>query len=80
MRSERKRYLAAFLIELLVYGALVTGYFFLVLHFLAHHLPALHERSKAWYAVVSLALILVQGAVLEIVTTSLVRFIRARIR
>ncbi len=79
MRREPKRRLKAFVIELLIYSGLVTAYFFLVLHFLAHHLPGLYDRSKGLYAVVSLLLIVGQGVLLEAVTSALMRFIRARL-
>ena len=42
MKAETSTTLRAFLIELAVYAVLVTGYFFLVLHFLSGWLQELH--------------------------------------
>jgi hypothetical protein len=66
--------LASFLLELGVYAALVTGYFFLVLHFLAGALRYLFTTNKVAYAFVALALIVGQGILLQTLTTHLLRF------
>lgn len=64
----------SFLLELVVYAGLVTGYFFLVLHFLGGALRMLYETNKTTYAVVALALIVGQGVLLEVLTSALLRF------
>jgi hypothetical protein len=61
-----------FAIEVLVYGALVLGYFFLVLRFLGEPLYDLYSNNLVLYAFVALALIVVQGAALEVVTSFLI--------
>lgn len=61
-----------FAIEVLVYGVLVLGYFFLVLRFLGRPLYDLYTNNLALYAFVALGLIVVQGAVLEVVTSFLI--------
>jgi hypothetical protein len=61
-----------FVIEVLVYSALVVAYFFLVLRFLADPLKDLFDNNLVVYAFVSLALIVVQGAVLEYITSFLI--------
>jgi hypothetical protein len=66
----------AFLIELIVYSALVTAYFFLVLHFLAHWINELEPRHIKIYAFVSIGLIVGQAVLLEIVTTWLMRWLQ----
>ncbi len=76
MRAETRRSLATIAIELALYAGLVTAYFFLVLHLLGGHLKALFDRTAAGYAVVSLALIVGQGIVLELVTSALMRRVR----
>jgi hypothetical protein len=63
----------AFLIELMVYSALIVAYFFLVLHFLADWINALEPRHIRVYALVSIGLIIGQAILLEIVTTWLMR-------
>jgi hypothetical protein len=59
-------------IEVLVYAILVVGYFFLVLRFLGEPLEGLYANNLTLYAFVALGLIVVQGAVLEIVTSFLI--------
>jgi len=76
MKKETKKTLWAFLIELAVYGFLVTGYFFLVLHFLSGWLQELHLHHVTTYALVAIALVIGQAVVLESVTTWLFRLLR----
>ena len=61
-----------FVIEVLIYGVLVVGYFILVLRLLAGLLNGLFEGNLALYAFVALGLIVAQGALLELVTSFLV--------
>ena len=77
MKADASKTLRAFLIELVVYAVLVTGYFFLVLHFLAGWLQNLHLHHVWYYALTSIALIIGQAVVLESVTTGLMRLLRA---
>jgi heme A synthase len=78
MKAEARRALFSFLIELLVYSVLVTGYFFLVLHLLGSWLFNLDKEHVRLYAIASVGLIVVQAVLLEWVTTLLLRFIRGR--
>ena len=66
---EIRRLIRGFTIELLIYAALVVAYFFLVLRFLGDPLERLFESHLAVYALVSLALIVAQGVLLEAVTS-----------
>jgi hypothetical protein len=74
--SARNASVGAFAIELAVYAVLVTGYFLLVLHFLGGALRNLYETNKTTYAIVTLALIVGQGVLLETVTTALLRVLQ----
>jgi hypothetical protein len=78
MKAEASRTLRAFLIELALYAVLVTGYFFLVLHFLSGWLQNLHLHHVKLYALIAIALIIGQAVVLESVTTWLLRLLRGR--
>jgi hypothetical protein len=78
MKADRAATLRAFLIELAVYAVLVTGYFFLVLHFLSDWLQDLHLHHVTVYALVAIALIIGQAVVLESVTTWIFRLLRGR--
>ena len=75
-KKEKITTLRAFLVELAVYAVFVTGYFFLVLHFLAGWLQELHLHHVKLYALIAIALIIGQAVVLESVTTWLMRFLR----
>jgi len=70
--------LGSFLMELAVYTVFVFVYFFLVLHFLGNWIKHLFDQNRTLYATVALALILVQGVVLEMLTTALLKLIRRR--
>ena len=80
MRPDVRHTLRSFLIELLVYGVLVVGYFFLVLHLLGNWLLGFFEHHCGLYAILALALIVCQGLVLEAVTTALLSLIKPRIK
>ena len=75
-KAERSHTFRALLIELPLYAALVVGYFFLVLVFLADWLGHLHANHTFLYAVVAIGLIIGQGVLLESVTTVLLRLLR----
>ena len=68
--------LRAFAVEIVIYAALVTAYFFAVLHFLGGWLVQLETQHIRVYAVVSLLLIIGQAVALEAVTTGLLRLLR----
>lgn len=73
MGSSRRRHLIrAFLIELLLYAVLVVIYFFAVLRWLGEPLVAIFRTNLPLYAIAALVLIVVQGVVLEMVTSFLV--------
>ena len=76
MKKETVKTLRAFLIELVIYAALVVGYFFLVLHFLGEGLHQLEIRHRYTYAGVAILLMIGQAVLLQNVTTLLLRLIR----
>jgi hypothetical protein len=78
MKAEASTTLRAFAIELIVYAMLVTGYFFLVLHYLSAWLQDLHLHHVKLYALVAIALIIGQAVLLENITTWLFRLLRGR--
>ena len=78
MKKETAKTLRAFALELLIYGILVTGYFFLVLHLLGDWLYGLEIRHRYTYATVAIMLIIGQAVLLESLTTFLIRLIRGR--
>jgi hypothetical protein len=77
MRNPRAMILIrSFAIEVLIYTALVIGYFVLVLRLLGEPLKKLFTDHLALYAFAALALIVVQGVVLEFLTSFLVNRLR----
>jgi hypothetical protein len=78
MNREAKGSLKSFLVELVVYAALVVGYFFLVQHFLADWIAHLFQGDRRIYAVAALALIVCQGIALEMLTAALFSLIKPR--
>jgi hypothetical protein len=64
------------IIELLVYGVLLVGYFFLVLRFLGGFLTDLFSNHIELYAFLGLGLIVVQAVILEALTSFLIRMLR----
>jgi hypothetical protein len=75
-KKERLRALRNVVIELAVYGGLVTIYALSVLQFLADPLARLYENNITLYAWVALALIVIQGVALEEVTSFLLNRLR----
>lgn len=65
-------------LELAIYGPLVTLYFFIVLRTANDWLTSLYTTSSTAFAVVSVLLIVGQGAMLEILTSWLLRRIGLR--
>ena len=77
MRNRRARMLIRnFAIEVLIYSVLVFGYFLLVLRLLGEPLKKLFTDHVTLYAFAALALIVVQGVVLEFLTSFLVSRLR----
>ncbi len=79
MRKPQAGSIKAFLTEIAIYAGLVVGYFFLVLHFLNDWLKSIFDWSKGYYAVVALLVIIIQGIVLETITTFLMKVIGSKI-
>ena len=76
MRREIRNTLKSFLVELAVYAALVTVYFFFVLHLLGGWLEGLFEHDRRFYAGLALLLIIAQGLLLETLTRALLGWIK----
>ena len=75
-KTEVRRTLRAFVVELLIYALLVTAYFFAVLHVLGGWLMRLATEHIHTYAIVAILLIIGQAVVLEAITTGLLRLLR----
>lgn len=71
-----KKLIRNFIIELIIYGVLVVGYFLIVLQFFNTFLLELFDDNLILYSVVALLLIIAQGVLLDYVTTFLVNQIK----
>jgi hypothetical protein len=69
-----------FLLELAVYACFVSVYFYLVLYFLSDWLKQVFVENKTLYAILALALIVVQGVLLEMLTSAIFRVIQRKAR
>jgi hypothetical protein len=70
-KGDLRALIRNFVIELVLYGALVLAYSFLVLRWLSEPLRDLFHSNLLVYALLSLGLIVAQGAVLDSVTSFL---------
>lgn len=78
--SRKFKSVGFFLAELGIYTGFVVGYFFLVLHLMGDWIKHIFDENKIYYAIVALALILVQGVLLQLLTSALFGLIRRKIR
>src|ERR1043166_6397260 len=69
-----------FAMELAIFAALVTCYFFLVLSLLSHWLKNLFDQNKLIYAFVAWGVMAAQGVILEVVAAALLKFIESNRR
>lgn len=74
--SKKVSSLLSFLVELVIYAGFVISYFFLVLHFLGGWLGNVFKLNKIHYAFLALGLIVVQGVVLERLTSGVMWMIQ----
>lgn len=65
-----------FAIELVVYGVLVVGYFYVVLRFLETFLADLYRDNISLYAFLGLGLVVGQGVLLEAITSFILDWLK----
>ena len=70
--------LRSLLIEIVIYIPLVGLFFVLVLRYASPHLTRLYHENLTAYAILALVLIVVQGSILELFTSWLLRKIGLR--
>lgn len=69
---DKRRLVRNFVVELVVYAVLVVAYFLLVLRLLGDWLAGLYRSNLILYAPLALALIVLQGVLLEMLTAFLI--------
>ncbi|KAA3648335.1 MAG: hypothetical protein DWQ07_04900 [Chloroflexi bacterium] len=62
-------WLRKFILELVIYGLLLLGYFLVVLRFLDMPLQQLFSENLTLYALIGLGLIIAQGFMLDLVVS-----------
>lgn len=76
--KKLQKVLRSFALEVVIYGALVSGYAWLVTHYLAGTLKSLYDGNRFNYAVVALLLMIAQGFLLQFFTTLLLSLVRKK--
>lgn len=74
--SNLKILLRNFLVELVIYSLLVLAYFYFILRYLEDYLTELFSRNLVIYGIIGLILIVLQGALLDAVTSILLNQIK----
>jgi uncharacterized membrane protein (DUF106 family) len=75
-KQEMRRLVCNFVVELVLYGVLVSVYSVVVLRLLGESLARLFGNNLVAYALISLMLIVAQGVLLDIITSFLVDRLR----
>ncbi len=75
-RGDLRLLVRNFIIELIIYGVLVVGYFLVVLRFLGDFVYTLFRNNLLAYSIVGLALIVAQGVLLDAFTSFLLNNIK----
>jgi hypothetical protein len=71
-----KLFIRNFIIELILYGSLVVGYYLLALRYLNTYLTNVFQNNLLAYAVLALVLIIAQGVLLDSLTSFLLNKIK----
>ncbi len=64
------------MIEIIIYSILIFGYYLIVLRWLDEWLLSIFQSNLVVYAVTGLGLIVIQAALLDLVTSFLMRYIK----
>jgi hypothetical protein len=78
MKQNIRTVFKDFAIQLPLYAVLMFGYAYLILHFLDGWLSQLYHDDRRIYAVAALALIGGQGLLLDLVTRTLLGWIKGK--
>ena len=64
------------MIEIIIYSILIFGYYLIVLRWLDDWLLSIFQSNLVVYAVTGLGLIVIQAALLDLITSFLMRYIK----
>lgn len=79
MKTDKSAsFIRGFVLELVIYSMVIIAYFFLVLRYLKDWLGQLYDSNLMFYAFVSLGLIVVQVAFLEVISSFLLNYISSK--
>lgn len=75
-KLEPRKLFRNLLIEIIIYSALIFGYYMLVLRFLDDWLLSLLQSNLVLYSFFGLGLIIIQAVLLDFVTSFLMKYIK----
>jgi hypothetical protein len=70
-----RHFLRVFAVELIIYSALLVGFYYIVKRYLEQPLVSLFGRDLVIYGVVTLVLLFFQGGVFDWITSLIVRLL-----
>ena len=75
-KMEPRRLIANLVLEIIIYGVLIFGYFTLVLRYLDAWLVDMFNTNLVTYAFIGLGLIFTQAVILDFITSYLMKYIK----
>ena len=78
--AETEPSTTALALQLGILSGLLVDYYYLVLIFLPNWFKSLFDHNKLVYAIVAWAFIAIQGVLVEVIGTALLRVLRAKIK
>jgi hypothetical protein len=75
-KMEPRKLLRNLVVEIIIYGALIFGYYLLVLRWLGEWIASIFNSNLIIYAFIGLGLIFVQAVLLDLLTSFLMKFIK----
>ena len=75
-KLEPRKLFRNLLVEIIIYSALIFGYYLLVLRFLDDWLLSLFQSNLVLYSFLGLGLIILQAVLLDFVTSFLMKYIK----
>lgn len=75
-KMEPRKLIRNLVVEIIIYGALIFGYYLLVLRWLGEWIASIFNSNLILYAFIGLGLIFVQAVLLDLLTSFLMKFIK----
>ena len=75
-KMDPRKLLRNLILEIIIYGLLIFGYYWLVLRWLGEWIESVFDANLYLYAGAGLGLILIQAVLLDILTSFLMKYIK----